>query len=208
VAANYEGDVRRALLSYKEHGWHGLDRPLGWLLAAAVSASLAEWVGNADTSTVGDRSHLHLVPVPPHRSTRASRGIDTVGRICERTAAVLTEAGWTVDVTRHVRRVREDGRSAGSSADSRGKVHGAFTATAATRPCRGAAHGACCPIVVVDDVITTGSTVAEAVRALTVAGYVVAGAAAVAGTVRTTAVRTTAVRTTAVRTTAVRTIIG
>lgn len=189
VACYYEGDVRRALLAYKERGCHGLDRPVGWLLAAAVSACLAEWEGSTDSSRAGGRDHLHLVPVPPHRSTRASRGIDTIDRIADRAAQELAGAGWSVDVLRIVKRVREDGRSAGSSADSRGRVHGAFMATAGRWCCSRAARGARCRIVVVDDVITTGSTIAEAVRAVTAAGHVVAGAAAVAGTVRTRAGR-------------------
>ncbi len=196
VAARYEGDVRLALLAYKERGWHALDRPLGWLLAAAVSASLAERQDINRSSAVSGGDHLHLVPVPPHRSTRASRGIDTVGRIAERAVQEFAGAGWSADVLRLLQRVREDGRSAGSSAHSRGKVHGAFKATSGIRCCSAAARGAGCRIVVVDDVITTGSTIAEAVRALTAAGYVVAGAAAVAGTVRTTPVK---VRTTPVR---------
>lgn len=200
VATRYEGDTRQALLAYKERGWHGLDRPLGWLLAAAVSASLEHRQATTDSpcessSSVMDRGHVHVVPVPPHRTTQARRGIDTIGRIAEHTAGMLTGAGWSVDVLRLVRRVREDGRSAGSSADSRGRVAGSFMATADACCTSDPVRGARCRIVVVDDVITTGSTIAEAVRAVGVAGYVVAGVAAVSGTVR---MRPTRVRTTSI----------
>ncbi|GAB3945202.1 hypothetical protein GCM10027614_36600 [Micromonospora vulcania] len=51
----YAGPLREALLAFKEHGRHGLARPLGALLAEVVVAA------------VGEVRPLALVPVPDTR---------------------------------------------------------------------------------------------------------------------------------------------
>lgn len=165
AAAAYDGALRTALIAYKERGRRDLAGPLGELLARAVGAALA-----------GPRSpppaRVALVPVPSARSVVAARGGDHVARLSRRVAQRhgLRVAADAVTLTRAVR------DSAGlSTAQRAANLAGAATA-------RRAPPGTAA--LVVDDIVTTGATVREAVRALEAAGWPVVGAAVVAATPR------------------------
>jgi predicted amidophosphoribosyltransferase len=91
-----------------------------------------------------------------------------------RQAALSCRPGWPgppprpVSALRHVRRVRDQGEL--GAADRRRNLRGALAIRPAVQ--RALAGRAC---VVVDDVVTTGTTAAEAARALTEAGARVVG---------------------------------
>ena len=156
AAAAYDGVVRSVLLAHKERGRVGLAGPLGRALAEAV--------------------RLHgpgavLVPVPSAASAVRARGHDHARRVAAqagrqlgvRTAAVLVQSRAVDD---------QSGLDAG---ERRANLSGALTAR---RPVPGL------DVVVVDDLVTTGATLAEAARALHAAGARVRGAAVVAATLR------------------------
>ncbi len=158
VAGPYGGAARDAVVAHKERGRLPLARPLGGALAAAVAA--LEVPGP-----------LVLVPVPSTRAAVRARGHDHARRLARSAAAALTACGLpavAVPLLVHVRAVADQGGlDAGARADN---LHGALG-------CRSRPRGA---LVVVDDVLTTGATVREAVRALRAAGGDVVGAAVVA----------------------------
>lgn len=158
VAADYGGPVRAALLAHKEHGRLGLAAPLGAALAGAVL--------RLDPPT-----GVLLVPVPSSPGAVRARGHDHARRLAAAAARRVPGA-----------RARPLLTTARAVADQAGLDAGERAANLAgalrTRPARGRA------VVVVDDVVTTGTTLAEACRALIAGGAVVVGAAAVAGTVR------------------------
>jgi predicted amidophosphoribosyltransferase len=162
AAAPYTGPLRTALVAYKERGRHDLAPPLAGLLARAVAGVLAD-------QEVGHRPNVVLVGVPSARAAARGRGGDHVarlGRLAGRSAGLTA-----VPVLGQVRRVRD---SAGLGAAER---HTNVAASmAAGVPPRGAAA------LVVDDIVTSGATLAEAVRALRAAGWPVLGAATVAAT--------------------------
>jgi predicted amidophosphoribosyltransferase len=113
-----------------------------------------------------------LVPVPSHPAAVRARGFDHT----------LTLARWAgrragLPVRTPLRRVRATRDQVGLDAAGR------WAAQRGTMAAR-AGHGAA---VIIDDVVTTGATCAEAVRALQAGGYRVAGIAAVADTPRTAA---------------------
>lgn len=160
AATTYDGGARTALLAYKERGRGDLARPLSALLAEAAAPLRASV----------------LVPVPSRRAAARARGGDHVLRLA---ASAARRNGSALATPLALARNVLD--SAGLSAAERSaNLHGAFVAQPPRVPTDRDARA-----VVVDDIATTGATLAEACRALTASGWQVCGAAVVAGTVRT-----------------------
>ena len=171
--AAYAGPVRQLLLAHKEHACYGLVGPLGAALAAAVAAVLT-------VEPIG--CPVVLVPPPSPGSVVRARGHDPVLRMARRAATLLRRAGVGCSVAPLLRRSRRVADQAGLSAGDRiANLRGAYH----LRPLLPAALGGVA-MVVVDDVITTGATAAEAARALRVGGGRVLGVAVVAATTRRT----------------------
>jgi predicted amidophosphoribosyltransferase len=157
AAGPYADGLRKAVLRYKERGRHDLAAPLAALLAEAAS-------GLVSPGTV-------LVPVPSSRAAARRRGGDHMHRLARRAGQRLGIPA--VPALRLVRAVRD---SAGLGASER---HTNLTGAMAARP---GPPGAAA--VIVDDIVTTGATLAESVRALRCAGWPIDGAAVVAITPR------------------------
>jgi predicted amidophosphoribosyltransferase len=167
AALDYEDHGRALILEYKERGNRGLAPMLGELLADAVEPHLA----------ASPAPPMVMVPVPSHRW--AARGFDALGGIARAADHSLAARGRPV-------RVRSWLESASSyrplkdltRAERRQRIGGAFTVPPRIQrqPPRTAPGG----VIVVDDVLTTGATLGEAVRTLTGAGIPVAGVAVVA----------------------------
>lgn len=164
AAAAYSDAVRRAVILYKERGRRDLARPLGRLLAGAVTEVMHR-------SGVPPGA-LVLVAVPSTRSAAAARGGDHLSRLVRRSAA-LCGVRVAPAVLEHTRAVVD---SAGLGVDER-----AANLTGALRARAGPGGRAA---LIVDDVVTTGATMREAQRALGAAGWPVVGAAVVAATER------------------------
>ena len=166
AVAGYESVVRTLVVAHKEHGRLELARPLGRALAEAVRAAL---------SATAARDRPLLVPIPSRWATVRSRGHDPLLRMTK-----VAGSGRALSVARLLRHSRRVDDQAGLSAAERGanlagalEVRGRF---------RGALAG--CRVVLVDDVVTTGATLAEAARALRAEGVDVLAAAVVAATAR------------------------
>jgi predicted amidophosphoribosyltransferase len=173
--------MRALILAHKERGRSGLSLPLGQALAHAVVLALEAGSQGLPTSGL---ERVVLVPVPSQPRTVRDRGADTVARVAHHAVRALQRGGIPSDLgpwLHHVRRVRDqadlDARA------RRGNVVGAFAARGRPLP---PSPGAA--VVVVDDVITTGATLAEAIRALQAGGIPVVAAATVAATPRRTEV--------------------
>jgi predicted amidophosphoribosyltransferase len=159
AATRYEGEVRTALLAYKERGRRDLARPLGGVLAQAVAG-------------VPSGAGAVLVPVPSSGAARRARGGDHVQRLA-RVAAEPTNR--VAGPLRLVRTVRDSAGldTAARAANLRGAMQATPAPVAQTRR-----------VVILDDIVTTGATLLEAARALGAAGWSVQGAAVVAATPR------------------------
>jgi predicted amidophosphoribosyltransferase len=165
AVAPYAGAVRQMIVAHKERGLAGLARPLGAALARAVLAA----AGDAGAPVL-------LVPVPSSRASVRRRGQDPTLRIAQAAAREVARHGEPVSCVRvlgHRRRVADQ---AGLTAVGR-----AANLAGALRAGRGLLGAR---VIVVDDVVTTGATLAEAARALRAAGAEVAAAAVVAATAR------------------------
>ncbi|NUS72243.1 MAG: ComF family protein [Corynebacteriales bacterium] len=150
----YSGALRRAVLSFKERGARVLGTELGVLLANVIVREFAP--------------PFVLVPIPMRAGAFRVRGFDQVRLLADVIAERLS-----VSVA-PILRARRGGDSAGMSARQRRRnVAGSFVAV-------GSVVGA--PVLIVDDVVTSGATIVEAVRALRHAGMNVAGVATIAST--------------------------
>ncbi|MFI5826569.1 ComF family protein [Streptomyces sp. NPDC051578] len=177
AGAAYGGPVRAVVLAHKERGALPLAGPLGAALAAAVlSAGPAGPGGRGGAGGVGEAGELALVPVPSTRRQTRARGHDPARRIALAASARLRGAGVPARVAPVLRLRRRVADQAGLGARERWEnLAGALEVRPAGMRLAGGAR-----IVVVDDVMTTGATLAEAARALRAAGLRVAGAAVVA----------------------------
>ncbi len=169
AVAAYDGAVRAAVVAHKERGRRSAGRPLADALARAVAAA------------AGDEPRpLWLVPAPSRPGAVRDRGDDPTRRLARGAAAALRRSGREARVAAVL-------RSAAATRDQAGldrRERAANLAGAMHVPPRLAASVRGCRVLVVDDVVTTGATLAEAARALRSAGAVVAGAAVVAATAR------------------------
>lgn len=163
-AMAYRGVLRRVLYTYKDHQVPELAATLGPLLRAAIDEIRGR---------VGERVPTRIVPVPSRPSAVRTRGFDPVRAVLDqvRRAEGLPRemiADWLVD---------QRGRGASKRLDRSARLR---SVQDAFRPTRRIVPG--CDVVLVDDIITTGSTVSEAARTLERAGVRVLGVAAIAHT--------------------------
>ncbi|MEU6443542.1 ComF family protein [Streptomyces sp. NPDC047046] len=159
AAVAYEGVVRKLLLAHKERGALGLAGPLGGALAAAVRHG-----AGGDTGVgVGP---VVLVPVPSAARAVRARGHDPVVRLARVAAGRLRAGGRAAHVVPALALGREVRDQAGLGArERRANLAGAVRVRAGgVRLLREAPPRT--TVVLVDDVMTTGATIAEAARAL------------------------------------------
>ncbi|WP_175609287.1 ComF family protein [Streptacidiphilus griseoplanus] len=172
AAAEYAGPVRALLLAHKERGALRLAAPLGAALATAVraAAGLPAPAGGP----------LLLVPVPSTRRAVRARGHDPVQRLARAALRQLRREGLHGRTAPLLRPVRAVADQSGLTAPERWRN---LTGALAVRPSAAPLlHRR--PVVLVDDLVTTGASLAEAARALAAAGAEVVAAATVAATAR------------------------
>lgn len=164
-ALQYEGIARRVLLAYKDGGRVDVARALGRALRAAIAEAQRHAPAGA-----GEQHALLPVLIPSTRAAWRRRGYHPTRSVLAR-AHILVPPLW-----RALRLSRQTADQAGLSAGERsGNREGSMVASRrlAGREC-----------LIVDDIVTSGATVAEAARAISAAGGRVVGAATIASTPR------------------------
>jgi predicted amidophosphoribosyltransferase len=174
AAGAYEHELAAVILAYKNHQMPGLARMLVPPLARAVKYAL-------DTlAPPGVR--VVLVPVPTRLQARNRRGYFPVGLLLRRLrlARVLPDRVLVAGLVHYRATGQFTSAQKGRGRRARGAVRNSMHARGTKAVARLAAAGA--RILLVDDVLTTGSTLAEAQRALGEAGLQVSGAVVLAAT--------------------------
>jgi predicted amidophosphoribosyltransferase len=160
---DYRGAARRAVLAYKERGRRELAAHLGRALATALPSIRA--------------GPAVLVPAPSRPAAARSRGGQHMTTVAQRCADHLLAAGTGATV---VPALRLDGRAADSvgldAAARAANLLGRLRPDPRRRPPPGT------PVIVLDDVITTGATASACVAALRSAGVPVAAVLALTAT--------------------------
>lgn len=156
AGAPYDELVRRVVLACKQ-GRTGLATPLAGLLAAA----LGEVVGER----LGDERGIELCAVPSTRAAYRRRGFDPA-------RLVLARTGWRDARVLRPARPHDVQKGLGRE-ERRANLRGVHRARHRLDERR---------FLLVDDVVTTGATIAEAARAVREAGGEVLGAVAIAAT--------------------------
>jgi predicted amidophosphoribosyltransferase len=169
-AAGFDGPARALVLAYKESGcWPALP-----LLADGLASAVRE-----ATRGIGGGPVL-LVPVPASAVSRRRRGhahVTVLGRRASRSPVLR---GSPVRLAPLLVPARAVADQRGLAADARRRnLDGALRCRPVPRSMAGL------PCVVVDDVVTTGATAADAARALRACGLPVVAVVAVATTRRT-----------------------
>jgi len=138
------------------------------LLVKAISHSLRYFLKNYGS---GD-----LVAIPSRSSATRKRGRDFMQEITQSVARI--ESLKSREILQHQRAVRDQSKL--NSQQRNLNIAGAFSATGnlakLDKLAKMASSGNIGPLIIVDDLVTTGATLAEAIRALRAAGFSVIGA--------------------------------
>jgi ComF family protein len=169
TTSDYDRILRRVINAHKERQALILTRFLAERLVLSVHALLTS------KPYAADASRIVLVPIPSAARTVRRRGFDATTSMA-RLAARRLRVCYPMTVRQALTQARPIADQAGLSARERQQnLAGAFRL-------RGSISAD--PVVLVDDLVTTGSSLTEAARVLRMAGIPVLGAATVAATVR------------------------
>lgn len=152
-AVAYSPVAQKVLLGSKESALIDADQLITQALTHSLSYMYSE-IGIAD-----------LVPVPSRKSATRTRGRDFISDQCKLLARNPSVAVWPI--LHHQRRVKD--QSALNARDREINLHGALA-------CANRVDVGNIPVIIVDDLLTSGATLREAARVLFYAGYEVIGA--------------------------------
>jgi predicted amidophosphoribosyltransferase len=175
AVGGYASELRSVLLAYKEKNRHRLGRPLGSLLATAIAAAAVHAGGGPGTP-------LLVLPVPSTGKAARERYGDHMARLATHAVRRLREAGWPARVTQPLRALP---RPDSASLDAAARVVVAENSLRIRRSRIGVLRRALTiegTLIVVDDIVTTGSTLAAVTGRLEEVNVQVAGAAVLAAT--------------------------
>lgn len=178
AGADYDDRVQGLVTGFKERGVRAAAPLLGQRLGLAVARLLA--------ARGAPGQAYALVPIPSTPAVVRERGLDCTGLLARLAAAEVRHlAGLRVPVRRGLRQTAVVRDQAGLHARERwANLSGALTAVPARLTARPQTTAPV--VVIIDDVTTTGATLAEAHCALRTAGVPVLGAAVAAATIRRT----------------------
>lgn len=174
AAGAYEHELAAVILAFKNRQMPGL--------AGILVPPLARAVKSAIDTLVEPGAPVVLVPVPTRLQARNRRGYFPVGLLLGRLrrTRVLPDRVLVAGLVRYRATRQFTAAQKGKGRRARGAVRNSMCAGGGGLPARFADLGA--RVLLIDDVLTTGSTLAEAKRVLAEAGLHVCGAVVLAAT--------------------------
>ena len=163
---DYAAELRALILACKERQGLGLVPLLGDLALGSVAAVAYER---------GHGGALLLVPMPSSRATVAERGFDLTWLMARRVSGRLRRLGLDIRAARGLTLAPGGRDQVGLSVAERASNRLGRMRVRRLAPA---------PMLLLDDIVTTGATLTAAGAALTAAGHQVLGAAVVAATPR------------------------
>lgn len=185
AAGRYEGLLARAVLAFKDHGAIGLGAALGPGLARALRLAAARAVEGSDPASTGSRPWL-LVSPPSSLRSQLTRGFDPVQKLLSHALASGSppdhDEPRLLPAPGLLRQTRAASLRSLNPAQGRQKTRGARarrrrTVGSLELTPRGHQMLPGAEVLLVDDVLTSGSTLAELYRVLDAAGASIRGAA-------------------------------
>lgn len=173
----YEGPLRSMVLAYKEKGRHRLAASLGDQLARGVAASVV-------AAGLPARTPVVLIPVPTTAAAVRARHGDHMWRLAKRAAGQLNRGGWPTALARPLAALPKPDSSHLDAAARAAAAREAFRIRVGPARAVSRAANAGAFLVAVDDVLTTGSTMAALATCLAERGVTVGAAVALAATRR------------------------
>lgn len=163
-ALDYRGTTRQVLYRYKDHRI----RQLATWLSPALAESIISAAGRAGVRT----TDVLLAPMPTRRNNVRRRGFDATAFLVRGALSRVETAGvgqFLIDT-----RTEGAAKNVGAFEREQRAINAFRIRREKVLPTR--------PVIVVDDIVTTGATVKEATETLLLAGIQVVAVATVAGT--------------------------
>lgn len=171
----YAGPLRSALLAYKERGRYRLARPLGALLAVSVADAALRAGGGPGVPVL-------VVAVPSTARAVRQRHGDHLARLAAYAVRRLRASGWRAGAAQPLRALRRPDSASLDRATRVTVAENSLRIRTGRIRALGRALVTQSTLIVVDDIVTTGATLAAVTARLGEANLQVAGAAVLAAT--------------------------
>ena len=162
--SSYGGTVRRCILQWKDHGNQLLDKPFSILLFRLI------------ISVIGKSGRVAVVPVPSSFASKRKRGRSHMELIAKNVVKSLKDQGIDATFVKAIKMTNVKGKSVQARGSKQRSLRTSKNLIADVSGIKST-----CKVIIIDDIITTGSTLKNCVNALNNCGVEVFACFTLAG---------------------------